>query len=144
MTRVQTCALPIYLEQLASGFSNASGLATDDQGHLFFADAAMHKIYRWNAETKQAELLTDQVASPQAVGFVAPHTLLAIDLSKAVFSVDPQTGAVAKIPPAQTPQDGTDLLLPVGFHTAWTRWCARWSGGASCMLRAAIWPSLRM
>jgi hypothetical protein len=58
------------------------------------------------------------VASPQAVGFVAPHTLLAIDLSKAVHSVDPQTGAVARLSPARTPQDGTDLLLPVGFHNS--------------------------
>ena len=106
------------LEQLASGFSNASGVATDDQGHLFFTDAAMHKIYRWNAETRQAELLTDQVSSPQAVGFVAPHTLLAVDLSKAVYSVDPRTGAVARLSPSQTPQDGTDLLLPVGFHNS--------------------------
>jgi hypothetical protein len=107
-----------HLEQLASGFSNASGLATDDQGHLFFTDAAMHKIYRWNAETRQAELLTDRVASPQAVGFVAPHTLLAVDLSKAVYSLDSQTVAVARLSPAQTPQDGTTLLLPVGFHNS--------------------------
>jgi hypothetical protein len=104
-----------HLEQLASGFSNASGLATDDEGHLFFTDAAMHKIYRWNAESRQAELLTDQVPSPQAVGFVAPHTLLAVDLSKAVYSVDAQTGTVARVSPAQTPQNGTDLLFPVGF-----------------------------
>ena len=76
----------------------------------------MHKIYSWNAETMQAELLTDQVTSPQAVGFVAPHTLLAVDLSKAVYSVDPKTGAVARLSPVQTPLDGTDLLLPVGFH----------------------------
>lgn len=106
------------LEPLASGFSNASGLATDDQGQLFFTDAAMHKIYRWNAETRQADLLTDQVRSPQAVGFVAPHTLLAIDLSKAVYNVDPRTGAVARLSATQTPQEGTDLLLPVGFHNS--------------------------
>jgi hypothetical protein len=107
-----------HLRPLASGFSNASGLDTDDQGHLFFTDAAMHKIYRWNPETTHAELLTDQVASPQAVGFVAPHSLLAVDLSKAVYSVDPQTGAVARLSPTQAPQDGTDLLLPVGFHNS--------------------------
>jgi len=107
-----------HLEQLASGFSNASGLTTDDQGHLFFTDAAMHRIYRWNAETMRAELLTDQVPSPQAVGFVAPATLIAIDLSKAVYSVDPHTGAATKLSPAQTPQDGTILLLPVGFHNS--------------------------
>jgi sugar lactone lactonase YvrE len=36
------------LEKLASGFSNASGLTTDDAGHLYFTDAAVRKIYRWN------------------------------------------------------------------------------------------------
>ena len=113
-----TFAPGAHLEQLASGFGNASGLVTDDQDRLFFTDAAMHKIYRWNAETRQAELLTDQVTSPQAVGFVAPHALLAVDLSKTIYSVDPQTGVVAKLSPAQTPQSGTDLLLPVGFHNS--------------------------
>jgi hypothetical protein len=106
------------LQQLSSDFSNASGLSTDDQGHLFFTDAAMHRIYRWNAETSKAELLTNQVMSPQAVAFVAPHTLLAIDLSKAVYSVDPRTGTTVRLSPAQMPQDGTALLLPVGFHNS--------------------------
>ena len=78
----------------------------------------MHRIYRWNAETRQAEVLTNQVSSPQALGFVAPNTLLAIDLNKAVYTVDPQTGAVAKLSPIQKPQDATGLLLPVGFHNS--------------------------
>jgi pectate lyase-like protein/SMP-30/gluconolaconase/LRE-like protein len=106
------------LEQMASGFSNASGLTADDSGHLFFTDSAMHKIYRWNAATKQAEQLTDQVTAPQAVAFVAPHMLLAVDLSKAVYSVDTESGAVAKLAPTATAQDGTSLLLPVGFHNS--------------------------
>ncbi|HXE09459.1 MAG TPA: glycosyl hydrolase family 28-related protein [Acidobacteriaceae bacterium] len=107
-----------HIEQLASGFSNASGLSTDSAGHLFFTDSLMHKVYRWNAETKQAELLTDQVPSPQAAGFVAPGTLLAIDLGKAVYSIDPQTGSVQKLSPAAAAEDGTSLLMPVGFHNS--------------------------
>jgi hypothetical protein len=107
-----------HLEQLASGFSNASGLTTDSAGHLFFTDAAMHKVYRWNAETKHAELLTDQIPAPQAIGFVAPNALLTVDLSKAVYSIDPQTGAVQKLSPAAAPQEGTSLLLPIGFHNS--------------------------
>ncbi len=106
------------LEQLATGFSNASGLTTDAGGHLFFTDAAMHSIYRWNEATKHAELLTDKVQTPMAVAFVAPNSLLAIDYSKAVFNVDPQTGAVEKLSPAPGPQEGSSLLLPVGFHNS--------------------------
>ncbi len=105
------------LEQLATGYSNASGLTSDDAGHIFFTDAAMHMIYRWDAAAKQANLLTDQIPSPQAVAFVAPHTLLAVDLSKAVYSVDTESGAVAKLTPSAA-QDGTSLLLPVGFHNS--------------------------
>jgi len=38
------------LEQVATGFSNIAGLTTDAGGHLFFTDAAMHRIWRWNAK----------------------------------------------------------------------------------------------
>lgn len=106
------------LEQLATGYSNASGLTADDAGHIFFTDSVAHMIYRWNAATKQAEKLTDQVPAPQAVAFVAPHTLLAVDLSKAVYSVDTESGATAKLSPAAAPQDGTSLLMPTGFHNS--------------------------
>ncbi len=106
------------LEQLATGFSNASGLTTDDAGHLFFTDAALHKIYHWNVETKQAERVTDKVEAPMSAGFVAPGSLLALDYSKSVFSVDPRTGAMEKLRPVSSPESGTSLLLPVGFHNS--------------------------
>lgn len=106
------------LEQLTSGYSNAAGLTADDAGHIFFTDSLMHKIYRWNATTKQADLVTDQVPAPQAVAYVAPHTLLAVDLSKAVYSVDTESGTATKLSPAAAPEDGTSLLLPIGFHNS--------------------------
>ena len=106
------------LEQLASGFSNASGLTTAPNGTLFFTDAAMHRVYRWNSATRQAEILTDKLQSPMAVGFISPNSLLAIDYSRTVYSVDPLTGATSKIAPAHTPSDGTSLLLPVGLHNS--------------------------
>jgi hypothetical protein len=106
------------LEQLATGFSNISGLTTDDAGNLFFTDAALHRIYRWNSETKKAEILTDKVSSPMSAAFVAPASLLVLDSGRSVFSVDPHTGAVAKLSPADVPETGTSLLLPVGFHNS--------------------------
>jgi len=78
----------------------------------------MHHIFRWNSATNQAELLTDKVPAPAAVGFVAPHTLLAVDGAKAVYAVNTESGETAKVAPAATPQDDTRLLLPVGFHNA--------------------------
>jgi hypothetical protein len=106
------------LEQLASGFSNAEGLTTDDAGNLFFTDAALHKIYRWNAEAKEAELITDKIESPMAVGFVAPDSLLALDYGRSVFNVGTKTGKAEKIEPTDNPQSETSLLLPLGFHNS--------------------------
>ena len=106
------------LNQLATGFSNASGLTADDAGHLFFTDSVMHHIYRWNSAASKAELLTDQVPAPMAVGFVQPHTLLAVDGAKAVFAVDSESGTASKIPAVATPLANTTLLLPVGFHNS--------------------------
>jgi len=106
------------LEKLATDFSNASGLTTDAQGQLFFTDAAMHKIYRWNASTHQADLLTDKIQSPMALGFIPPGSLLAIDYSKAVYSVDPNTGTATKLDPASTALSDASLLLPTGIHNS--------------------------
>ncbi len=88
------------LEQLASGFSNIAGLTTDDEGHLYFTDAAMHRIYRWNADAKKAELLTDKVTTPMAAGFAGDGSLLVLDYSRSVFAVDTKTGEATKIEPA--------------------------------------------
>jgi len=106
------------LEQLASGFSNIAGLTTDDDGHLFFTDAAMHRIYRWNADAKKAELLTDKVTTPMAAGFAAEGSLLVLDYSRSVLVVDTKTGEATKVEPASVPVSGTNLMLPVGFHNS--------------------------
>jgi hypothetical protein len=106
------------LEQLASGFSNLSGLTIDDAGQLFFTDAAMHRIYRWNADAKQAEILTDKVTTPMAAGFAGHGALLVLDYSRSVFAVDTKTGEATKIEPADVPVSGTNLLLPVGLHNS--------------------------
>jgi hypothetical protein len=104
------------LEQLASGFSNIVGLTTDGDGRLFFTDAAMHRVYRWNADARKAELLTDKVPTPMAAGSAGYGSLLVQDYSRSVFSVDTKTGEATKIEPANTPVSGTNLMLPVGFH----------------------------
>jgi len=106
------------LEQLACGFSNLGGLATDDGGNLYFTDAAMHRIYKWNADAKKAEVLTDQVKTPMAAGFAADGLLLVLDYSRSVFGVDIKTGEAKKIEAASAPVSGTSLMLPVGFHNS--------------------------
>ena len=105
------------LEKLATGFSNASGLTTDDDGNLFFTDAAMHKIYRWNATARSAVLMGEIPGQPMVLEFVPPSNLLAIAYEKAVYSLDTKKPA----PPRQINETSTELadtkfILPVGFH----------------------------
>lgn len=104
------------LEVLSSGFSNVSGLTTDGKGDLYFTDAALHRIYRWDPDAKKAHLLTDQVPTPIAAGFVADRWLLVPDYSRTVFVVDTSTGKVTKLEASTEPASGTSLMFPVGFH----------------------------
>jgi hypothetical protein len=106
------------LQRLASGFSNIAGLTTDDGGHLYFTDAAMHLIYRWNAETNKAEVLTDKVDTPMAAGVASDGSLLVQDYNRSVFGVDTKTGEAKKIEAASAPLSETSLMLPVGFHNS--------------------------
>jgi sugar lactone lactonase YvrE len=106
------------LKKLATGFSNASGLTTDESGHTFFTDAALHKVYRWNEDTAKADVMAQIAGSPMALGFASPHTLLIMAYEKAVYSLDlSHPGATAQ-PVAETAADApqTTLLLPVGLH----------------------------
>ena len=106
------------LEQVASGFSNIAGLTTNESGHLFFTDAAMHHIYKWNADEKKAELLTDKVQTPMAAAFAGNGSLLVQDYSRTVFSVDTKSGEAKKIDGVSASVADTNLMLPVGFHNS--------------------------
>jgi hypothetical protein len=113
------------LEQLATGFSNASGLAVSDTGKVFFTDAAKNEIFRWNESTREAELLAKIPGQPQVLGFVAPSSLLAIANQRAVYYLNlneagskPATdsGRAAAIKETAKLLEKTILLLPVGLH----------------------------
>ncbi len=105
------------LEKLATGFSNAAGLTASDTGAVFFSDAANKKTYRWNENTKQAELLAEIPGQPQVLGFVAPSHLLAIANERVVYrlsTTDAAPAEVVKETAELLPE--TKLLLPVGLH----------------------------
>jgi len=106
------------IEKLASGFSNASGLTTDDTGHLFFTDAAMRKIFRWNEVDKKAEQIAATQGQPMVMGFVKPSTLLIVAYEKAVYSLDVAQSNSTPQPVAETAEKlpETALWLPVGLH----------------------------
>jgi sugar lactone lactonase YvrE len=105
------------LQQLKSGFSNASGLTVDDQGTVFFTDAAKGKIYRWNDAKRTAEVLAEIKGQPQVLGFVPPATLLAIANERAVYRLSSTaSGPAEPVTETAEPLPQTTLLLPVGLH----------------------------
>jgi sugar lactone lactonase YvrE len=106
------------LEKLTSGFSNASGLTADDAGRLFFTDAAMKKIYRWNDSDKKAEQIAETQGQPVVMGFAKPSTLLIIAYEKAVYCLNVGESGAASQPVTETADKLPDtmLLLPVGLH----------------------------
>jgi Pectate lyase superfamily protein/SMP-30/Gluconolactonase/LRE-like region len=105
------------LERLATGFTNASGLTADDAGHLYFTDAAVHKIYRWNEADKRAEAVAEIPGRPMVAGFVAPSSVLVVAYEKAVYSLPiGNGGAIQPVAETAEPAPHTALLLPVGLH----------------------------
>jgi hypothetical protein len=113
------------LQQLATGFSNASGLTANDAGVVFFSDAANRKIYRWNDAAKKAELLAEIPGQPQVLGFVAPSNLLAIANQRAVYDLNVnasgatrtiETNLAEAVKETVERLNETVLLLPVGLH----------------------------
>ncbi len=105
------------LKKLAGGFSNASGLAVDEAGTVLFTDAAMHHVYRWNADSTKADLLTESVDSPQSVALATHTDAIVVDNSRAVFAVGLDgSGTARKLDAEAKPRAGTRLALPVGLH----------------------------
>jgi hypothetical protein len=104
------------LTRLSTGFSNASGLTSDDAGTVYFSDAAKHTIYRYDQEKKTAEVQAHTDQSPMVLGFVAPSTLLAINNEKSVTAIQIGTGSGSELGGTDSPTPGTVLLLPVGLH----------------------------
>ena len=105
------------MQQLAGGFSNASGLTVDDAGTAFFTDAVKGKIYRWDGAKPTAEVLAEIPGQPQVLGFVAPASLLAIANERAVYRLSSASpGPAELVAETAEPLPQTTLLLPVGLH----------------------------
>ncbi|MBN1569794.1 MAG: SMP-30/gluconolactonase/LRE family protein [Acidobacteria bacterium] len=106
------------LEKQASGFSNASGMTADDAGRLYFTDASLSKVYRWNEADKKAEQIAEIKGQPMALGFAKPSTLLIVAYEKAIYSLDLGNSGATPQPVKETAEKRPDtrLLLPVGLH----------------------------
>jgi len=96
-------------------FSNIAGMVTDENGDLYFTDAAMHTVGHWNAAQKAVDVLGKSVETPMALGYAGQKKLLVIDFDKAVYELNTADGSAQKLNGSE-PRPGTTLLLPVGFH----------------------------
>ncbi len=110
------------LEKLATGYTNATGLTTDKDGHLFFSDSPQYAIYRWNEANKEAAQLAQTPDYVMDMAFVDPSILLMIGRGNnsgcPVYSLDlAQNGATLQnvTGVADTLPD-TKLIIPLGIH----------------------------
>ncbi len=65
-------------EQMAAGFFNASGAAVDAHGQLYFVDAHFQRIYRWNVQSRSAEVVREAPMQPVNLVFDRAGDLLVI------------------------------------------------------------------
>jgi len=105
------------IEKLATGFSNASGLAVSTTGDVFFTDAINHAVYRWDPTTRRTEKWAEFPGQPMALAFVPPNRVLAVASEKAVYALRTDE----RVPPEKVAETAdalpdTRLLLPVGLH----------------------------
>ena len=108
------------VEQLATGYRNATGLTTGPEGRLYYADDSNSRIYSWNESTREANLVAQlQGNQPMVMAYVEPSMLLVVARESRVLAVDLAAGATAApqvvegVPEALP---GTRLMIPMGIH----------------------------
>jgi sugar lactone lactonase YvrE len=107
------------LEKLATGYRNATGLTTDPEGHLFYADDSNRRVYRWNQADREAFLIAETPdAQPMVMAHVEPSMLLMVARESAVYALDlRREGAVPqRVDGVPEKLPDTRLLIPVGIH----------------------------
>ncbi|MGA7525569.1 MAG: glycosyl hydrolase family 28-related protein [Acidobacteriaceae bacterium] len=108
------------LERVATGFSNADGLAAGPDGAVYFTDAVKNTVYRLDPAEKNAEAIAEVPQSPMAVGVVAPGVLVTLNRDTSASEItktDSGTWTVTTLENQAGPlAEGTKLLLPVGLH----------------------------
>lgn len=95
-------------------FSNVAGLTADEEGTVFFTDAAMHRVYRWDASTGKAVVLSDAVDAPMSMGYAGNRQLLVVDAAKRVYALS-EDGKTLQLS-GEPEHAATRFMLPVGFH----------------------------
>ena len=67
-----------HVEKLADGFFSIAGGAVDAAGTLYFVDIHWQRIYRWNADTREAVLVRADSLEPENLAFDPAGDLLVV------------------------------------------------------------------
>jgi Pectate lyase superfamily protein/SMP-30/Gluconolactonase/LRE-like region len=109
------------VEKLADGFFSISGGAADARGTLYFVDTHWQRIYRWDEENREAEVIASDPLEPENLAFDKAGDLLVVSRSGAgkVYALRPDgpAGQIAMIEQqAATGRSGGDEYLAAGVY----------------------------
>ncbi len=109
------------VEKLASGFFSISGGAVDAAGTLYFVDTHWQRIYRWDAENREAVTVSSDPLQPENLAFDKAGDLLVVSRSGAstVYALRPDDPAgEIKMVEQQPAMDrgGAVEYLPAGVY----------------------------
>ena len=82
------------IEEVASGFFNVSGGTADGAGNLFFADPRLHRIYKWDAQTRDLTIVRQNPLEPVNLIFDNSGNLIVVSsggMRETVYSFRPGT-----------------------------------------------------
>ncbi len=103
-------------QPVVSGFDHIDGATADNVGNIYFLDARLKQVYKWNWKLKTLTHLLDIPVTPRALAFdQAGHLIITTAYENLVFSCDPDQGeSDLKQLEMVTPEnhDGTIALLP--------------------------------
>lgn len=74
------------VEQLATGFEYAEGIARDSKGNIYFCEHRLRRIYKWSVETSSLSLIVDFPWKPSNLAVDSEDNLLVS------FHYNPQPG----------------------------------------------------
>jgi hypothetical protein len=109
------------VEKLAGGFFSISGGAVNAAGTLYFVDTHWQRIYRWDGENREAEVIASDALQPENLAFDKAGDLLVVSRSGAgtLFALRPDgpAGEIKMIKPDPSAEHGGAVeYLPAGVY----------------------------
>ncbi len=109
------------VERLATGFFSASGGAVDRAGTLYFVDTHWQRIYKWDAQNREAVVVSTDPLEPENLALDKTGDLLVVSRSGAgtvyTFRPDAPEAITLVDPKPATGSGSAAMFLPRGVWT---------------------------